>query len=434
MEQHSISAKLLWIALALLCAAGTWLYAYRVLIPEQIAYARVHNLPRGNSSDLYPRWVGARELLLHGRDPYTIEITQEIQMGFYGRVLPPDQPGATQNYQQGFYYPVYIAFFLAPTFDLPFKTVQRGFFWLLLVLTVITIPLWLRLLRWRVPLWAQAAMVVLTIGSLPLMQGLKLGQMTLLVAPLLAGALVLLTLDRQFAAGILLALATVKPQLVWLVLFWLAIWTLSDWRRRYRWAASFLLSMTILCAASEYYLPHWIMRFWQALREYRSYTGEMSATAMLTGPWSRALEVFAFLFMTALCWRQRRQPANSEAFAVIVSLVLAMTVLLVPSYGPYNQALLLPALLILVRDRQRIWTKDGVNRFLAVLVIVLIGWPWLSGVALAGLSFVLAPATVQRGSLMPFWTALGIPPVLAAATLVYLTQRSFAPSQRPPTS
>jgi Glycosyltransferase family 87 len=434
MEERAISAKVLWIALAILCAAGTWLYAYRVLIPSQVAYAAVHGLPHGNHSDLYPRWVGARELLLHGRDPYTMEITREIQMGFYGRVLPPDQPGVAQNYQQGFYYPVYIAFFLAPTFDLPFKTVQHGFFWVLFALTVVTIPLWLRLLRWPVPLWAQMAMVVFTIGSLPLMQGLTLGQMTMVVAPLLAGALVLLAWDRQFAAGVLLALATIKPQLVWLVLLWLAIWTLGDWRRRYRWAASFLLSMAVLCAAAEYYLPHWIFRFWQAIREYRSYTGEMSSTAMLVGPWSRALELLALAFMTAICWRERRQAANSAAFAVLISLVLSITVLLVPSYGPYNQALLLPALLIMVRERRKIWKKDLVNRFLAVLTIVLIGWPWLTSVVLTGLSFVLAPETVQRGSLIPVWTALGIPAAVAAAMLVYAGQRTFAASEEATTS
>src|SRR5678816_4711785 len=26
---------------------------------------------RGNGSDLYPRWLGARELFLHGKDPYS---------------------------------------------------------------------------------------------------------------------------------------------------------------------------------------------------------------------------------------------------------------------------------------------------------------------------------------------------------------------------
>ena len=264
-----------WLLLAILCAASMWIYANRVLIPYQISEAAAHGWPRGNLSDLYPRWLGARELLLHGRDPYSPEITREAQAGFFGRPLAPDQPGG-RNYQQGFYYPVYVAFGLAPTIHLPFEVVREGFFWVLLGLAVATIPLWLRGLRWSAPGWVQVSLVIFTIGSLPVMQGLKLQQMTLLVATLMATALALLVTDRPIAAGVALALATIKPQLVWLLLFWLMIWTLADWRRRYRWAASFLLTMALLWAASEWYLPHWISRFWQAIREYRSYTGEMS--------------------------------------------------------------------------------------------------------------------------------------------------------------
>src|SRR5208337_4877964 len=302
----AIFHKPLWLVLAAaLCAAGMWAYVDRVLIPYQKSEAADHDRPRGNLSDLYPRWLGARELLLHGRDPYSAEVTREAQAGFFGRPLDPDQPGG-RNYQQGFYYPVYVAFGLAPTIHLPFETVRKGFFWVLLGLTVATIPLWLRVLRWSAPLWAQASLIVFTIGSLTVMQGLKLQQMTLLVAALVAIALALLASHRPIAAGIALALATIKPQLVWLLLFWLMIWTLADWRRRYRWAASFLFTMAILCAASEWYLPHWISRFWQAIREYRSYTGEMSVMDELMGaPWSRALEFLAFALMIGACWRDR---------------------------------------------------------------------------------------------------------------------------------
>src|ERR1700744_2748617 len=128
--------------------------------------------------------------------------------------------------------------------------------------------------------------------------------MTLLVVALLAGALALLAANRQMPAGVLLALATIKPQLVWLVLLWLAMWTMGDWRRRYRWVVSFLISMTVLFAASAWYLPDWIGRFVQAVREYHSYTGEMSVTQLVIGlPWSRILEVITLAIVVGICWR-----------------------------------------------------------------------------------------------------------------------------------
>jgi hypothetical protein len=419
----------------ILCAAGTWLYASRILVPNQILYAASHGLTRGNASDLYPRWVGARELLLYGRDPYTNEVTRKIQMGFYGRVLAPDSPGQHQNYQQGFYYPVYIVFPLAPTLHLPFPTVQKAFFRILLVMTALTPLLWLRILRWSVPLWGQATLVVFSVGTLPSMQGLKLQQMTLVVAFVLALALWLMAADYHIAAGILFATATIKPQLVWLLLAWLAMWTLADLRRRYRWAASFLVTMTVLCAASEWYLPHWIFRFWQAVREYRGYTGEMSPLDMSLGPpWSRIVEVAAIVIMLGLCWRERRQPADSEAFAFAVAFVLAVTVFVVPSYGQYNQVLLLPALLIMLKERAAIWRKSPITRALLVMVVVLLGWQWFWCTVLAGLSFILPLATIDPFHQLPLWTVLLTPFGVAAAMLVYGKHRIFAASQQAGTS
>lgn len=431
----AISHKALWLVLAaVLCAAGMWIYASRVLIPYQISDAAAHGRPRGNLSDTYKLWIGAQELFLHGRDPYSPEVTRKIQAGYYGRPLDPDRPG-DQNYQQAFSYPVYVAFGLAPAVHLPFEIVRKAFSWTLLGLTLATSPLWLRVLRWSVPLRWQASLILFTIGSLPVMQGLKLQQITLFVVPLLSVAIALLASDRPISAGVLLALTTIKPQLVCLLLFWLTIWTLADWRRRYRWAASFLFSMVILCAASEWYLPHWIPRFWQAVREYHSYTGEMSAMDELIGaPWSRALELLAFAVMIGACWRERRQAANTEEFGFMLSLVLATTVLLVPTYGPYNQVLLIPALLIMLKEGRTIWQRSVANRVLSVITIGLIVWPWLSSVALAGLSFVLPPETVERGWAIPFWTALLTPMGVVALMLVHYYQRTFAASARPGSS
>ena len=108
------------LALAVVASASTWFYVNRILRAQQIADAAIHDRPRGNLSDLYPRWLGARELLQHGRNPYSAEITREIQQGYYGRPLDPARADDPKD-QQGFAYPVYVVFLLAPTVDLPFR-------------------------------------------------------------------------------------------------------------------------------------------------------------------------------------------------------------------------------------------------------------------------------------------------------------------------
>jgi hypothetical protein len=420
--------------LAILCASGMWTYVNRVMIPHQISDAAAHGRPRGNLSDLYPHWIGARELLLHGRDPYSPEVTREIQQGYYGRPLDPARPGDPKD-QQGFAYPVYVAFYLAPTIHLSFGLVRKGFFWVLLGLTLATIPLWLRVLRWSVPVWAQVSLMVFTVGSLTVVQGLKLQQMTLLVVALLAVAMALLASDRPIAAGMVLALTTIKPQLVWLLLLSLMIWTLADWRRRYHWAASFLLTMAILCVASEWYLPHWISRFVEAMGRYLKYTDAVSILDLtVPAPWGWISRVFFVAATVHIAWKNRRLAEDTPTFAATVSLALAVTVIVIPSHALYNQVMLLPAVLMLLRERQAIWNRNRMSRVLLSLAAFLLSWHWFASIVLACLSFVLPLELVERAWTIPGWTVPQISVGVAALMLIHYYQTTNTAPVGPGTS
>src|ERR1017187_9417920 len=144
-----------------------WFYVDRILVGYQVADAAAHERPRGNLSDLYPRWLGARELLLHQRNPYGDDIAVEIQKGYYGRALDPTRPDDPKD-QQGFAYPAYVVFLLAPTIDLPFDVVQIGFRWLLIGLAVATVLLWLYVLRWKPSRGTSLIFIVLMLGWLPM--------------------------------------------------------------------------------------------------------------------------------------------------------------------------------------------------------------------------------------------------------------------------
>jgi hypothetical protein len=433
--KRAIAHHPLWLVLvSILFAVGMWTYADRVLIPHQISDAALHDHPRGILSDLYPRWLGARELLLHGRNPYSTDVSREIQAGYYGRPLDPARAGDPKD-EQGFAYPVYVVFFLAPTVRLHFAIVQKCFFYILVLLTCVTILLWLRILRWSVPWASQIGLVALTLGSVPVMQGLKLQQISLLVAGVVAIALALLVMNYPVAAGMLLAFCTIKPQLVIVLLIWLTIWTLANWRDRYRWAVSFLLTMAILLAASEWILPHWFPRFLQAVRDYQRYTGGRSILdAMMGAPWSWVIELIVFGAILGACWKERRQPPNSFSFAVILCLVLAITVLVIPSSSTYNQVLLFPALLLLTKERHMIWSRSQASRILFALLAALIVWPWISGIVLATLSFLLPLDALNRLWAIPVWTVTPVAVVVAAVMLVNYYQKTFTPSPTPRSS
>src|SRR6202011_2011629 len=241
-------------------------------VPYQKADAAAHGRPRGNLSDLYPRWLGTRELLLRHRNPYSAEVTREIQNGYYGRPLDPDRTDDPKD-QQGFAYPLHVVFLLAPTVGLPFPEVQTGFRWLLVVLTLASILLWLLVVRWRPSVTVTAILIVLTFGSYAVVQGIKLQQLSLVVSGLIAGCAAALVAGHLALAGFLLALATIKPQLALPMAAWLVLWAISDWRRRRPFIWSLGVTIAILLAASEYILPGWMGRFRDAVAAYRQYTG-----------------------------------------------------------------------------------------------------------------------------------------------------------------
>lgn len=111
---------------ALLLAGSMWFYVQHVLIPHQRAEAVLFGIPRGNLSDLYPRWLGARELLLHGRDPYSAEVTKEIQAGYYGRPLDPALPHDPKD-EQGLLTPYMWCFCWLPPSCFRLQLCRRDF-------------------------------------------------------------------------------------------------------------------------------------------------------------------------------------------------------------------------------------------------------------------------------------------------------------------
>jgi len=399
----------LGIALALLLAASMWFYVKGVLVPYQEADAARYSRPRGNLSDLYPRWLGARELLLHHRDPYSREVTREIQVGYYGRVLDPSRPNDPKD-QQGFAYPVYVAFLLAPFLHLDFAPLRTGFTWVLAGLIVASVLLWAKALRWRLSASGKAIFVLLVIGSFPAAQGIKLQQLTILVSALLAAAAAALAAGWLWLAGLLLALSTIKPQLVVPLLIFLLLWVIGDWSRRWPLLASFGIAMACLLGASQWILPGWMGQFLAAMAAYRHYTGGVSILAALLTPLGGLIVTAALLLaLVVLGWRLGHAPAASSPFNLMLSLVLAVTVVIIPTWAPYNQLLLLPALILLVRDWRRLVRFGRLSRLLYLLVVALVVWPWLATLYLSGAWFFQPAVMVQRGWTLPLYTSMLIP-------------------------
>jgi hypothetical protein len=403
------------LALALVASASTWFYMNQILRPQQIADAAVQQRPRGNLSDLYPRWLGTRELLQHGRNPYSPEITREIQEGYYGRALDP-RSGVDPKDQQAFAYPAYVVFLLAPTIGLPFEVVQTGFRWMLIGLAAVTVFLWLRVLQWRAPLETALIFIILALGWLPMVQGIKLQQLSLLLAGLLAACGACLAGGWLFCAGGLLALATIKPQLAWPLVLWLLVWAGSEWRARRRFVLGFGLVMLVLVGGAELILPGWLGMFTGAIQEYHRYTQNQSVLVWMLGSiLGRIVEVLSVLACGACIWQVRGESVSNLSFGRAFGLVLALTALIVPMFAPYNQVLLMPAILALASSGDPVRLTFRIARVVAAVAVV---WPWIATITLTLAYAWLSPESRQRLWLMPFYSNFMIPVFVFALALL----------------
>ena len=414
-----MSKKLLFIFAALVMATSVWIWVQDITIAHQEADSRQRGIPRGNLSDLYPRWLGARELLLHGRDPYSADITREIQAGYYGRPLDPTRPNDPKD-QQAFAYPLYVVLVLAPTVRLPFPVVQRAFLGLLLVLTAASVLLWLRALQWRVSISAKLVWIILVVGSFPAIQGFKLQQLTLLVAALLAAAIACLVQRRFVIGGILLAIASIKPQLISLVAIWIIIWISGNWRERRKVFWSAAASIAVLLAGSEFLLPGWIGEFRAAMSSYYQYTGggRSILDVAMSPTWGRVASAALVLVLIILLWKLRCEPEGSRVFQWSIAAVLATTLIIVPMFAPYNQVLLVPCVMLALKEIRALWNAGRLARFFVLIVVVSLGWPFVSAAALA-LAWLFLPATmVQQAWPVPMATTLTIPVSLLGLVLV----------------
>jgi hypothetical protein len=409
------------LCLAVMGAASMLYYHEGLFMPRALALQAARNLGNGYSfgNDFYQVWLTAREWFRHGRDPYSLEMTREIQVGLYGRPLDPHRLGDPVDTRR-FPYPVFTDLLFWPTAEFPFTGLRVVVVFILSVMTVASVLLWLRALRWR-PGWRwMAVAALLTMTSYPALEGLYAAQLGLLVAYLLAASMLALQRNRLLMAGILLALTTIKPQVTALTILYLLIWSLHDRRRRTRFLIGFFSTFALLLGSSLLALPHWIPSWIHTVLAYHHYTAPPVVTQVLTAPLGPRLSAAVTLALTAasvvlavvLCWRNRAAPPGSFAFWLTVSLLLSITTItILPGQAIYDHIILFPGILLLVRARRQLRDAGRTPRMLLSIGALVLFWPWVAAFALLVLRPWLTQATFNSTAILslPIRTAASLP-------------------------
>jgi hypothetical protein len=416
------------LVVAALLAAGMTYYYFALLIPQVRAVHAFHHLDGGYyyGGDLYPIWWTTRELLIHHRNPYTDEMTHQIQTGLFGRTLDPRRPGDPPEHYRAFSYPLYTDVIGTPLTWLSFRQVQFALAVASPLLVAVSVWLWLLAFDLRLGATSTATVMLLTLTSYPVLEAIFAQQPAVIVGVSLAAMGASLKRGWFLLAGVFLALAAIKPQLMLLLAAWLLLWAASDWSRRKTLIFGFALTLAFLLGASQLVLPGWFGDWRAALVEYRQYT-EPPLVQFVLGKWVGGIAELVLLALAALaCWQTRRAAAMSRDFALALSLALAVTVVTLPTGGAvYDHILLLPAILWLYSRRDEVLRATRTLRLFVILGLVALAWQWITACVVDALVW-WTPAWRDPAQLLvfPLRTAAPLPFAILAA-LTYFAVRTL---------
>lgn len=400
-ERRTLRRPAVWLVLLAVAAASSLIYLHIV---------DTRYMPMSHS-DLLPRWVGARAAL-HGENPYSAEVLRQIQIAYYGRPLT----AADHVSPQAFFYPATIIPLLTPLAALSWPAARLAF--LLLVGPLLAWSLWLCMETLRLPASRGTRAIVLLFAccSWPVVWGLRQQQPGLAVMIAVFLAFFLLSRRLQVVPGILLTVATVKPQLALPLLLWLLVWAVS--RRMWALIASFAGALALLLGTTDWVVPGWFATWRAQMRGYTGITHTSLPMEWTLGHWLGLAVTVVLVGASGLAlWRLRRCAPESPEFGLGVSLVLALTVMLVladPSMI-YNDILLFPACMILIFTK----AEGHVAPLVRILALVQIAWDFLA--------LPLAVAGQSAGEALDFWISLPfrdyLLAVLATAAMLIAARR-----------
>lgn len=291
------------------------------------------------SRDLYPMWEACRAVRNH-IDPYSDEVTRETQIQVYGAPV-----GVNRRDPMRFVYPLPAVLMFGPIAWLSYRTACNWVLLLSVTFTTLSV-LWLSSPGRKV--WLRVAAVSLNLCSFPVILSLLLVQPTLVYAGVLAASLACFRRGRNVAGGMLLALATGKPQLALLVFIPVAVFIASSWRKRQAAAMSFAAVEIVSLGGSFLVQPNWLVGWLRAIREYPGYT-RPSLFLMLFGEWAGG--VVCILAVAFVIYVSLRYARTELMLAISCSITL---LLLVIPYQPYNDVLLLAPAFYVAEEMQKV--------------------------------------------------------------------------------
>lgn len=324
-------------------------------------------------TDFLVHWEGTRNFFTTGTSPYSDDTALKIQTMVYGRAAEAGE------HELRVAYPLYSLFFFAPFALIKDFTLARAVWMAILEICLVLIAiLSFRLTYWKPSPLLFALLVLFTLFSYHGTRPLINGNAVIVVTLLLLASLLMIRDGKDEIAGILLAISTIKPQNVVLLIAFLLFWAFFN--KRYRLIGYFLGSMVILVGFSFLLIPDWLTQNFREILRYPSYNPPGTVGAVMISWWgdigtrlSYALSG-VLIVLLGLEWWLGRYAAN-KYFLWVAFLTLALSQWIGIQTDPGNFILLYPGLFFCMEMISSRWKQKSAG-FLVTLVAVLTVGIW----------------------------------------------------------
>lgn len=344
--------------------------------------------PGGN--DFIPRWVAAR--LAPGVSPYSEQTNQAIQEVIYGQAAR-----ATED-QQFFVYPYYALAVFFPFGLVEDLNLARALWMTALEIALLALAIVsLSLAHWKPSLPLLALLLIFSLAWYHALRALINGNAAALVALFVALALYAIRLKRDALAGVLLALASIKPHMVVLLTPFILLWAIS--RRRWSLVVTILVSHLLFLTVPLLAQRDWIIQNLRQIVTYIEHTRYPiidSPIDIFSRTWPGVGVQLQWIFVTLLAlllllewWRALGK--DFRWFFWTACLTLAVTNLIGIPTATVNYVALFPAIVLVLATWHQRWGWGGRVLAAVTLFALLVGLWVLMFISLPDQPHVLQP-------------------------------------------
>ncbi len=345
-----------------------------------VNYQYSQNNPGGN--DFLVHYVGTRSLLFEDLSPYSDEVAVRIQTAAYGH------PAQGIEHELRVAYPLYSIILFSPFSLIENYELSRALWMTLLEIALIaTAILAMNLVDWRPALWIQGAVLLFSVVWYHAVRSVINGNVVILIGLMLTEVFLLIKHNRDQLAGLLLAVTTIKPQLVVLIIPYIVIWAV--YQRRWKLIRWFAGSMIALIVFGLLIMPDWMMQNFREVLRYPGYNPAGTLAAAM-GEWFPAIGSelkwgLAIILSSVLImewWNARKASFRHFLWTGFLTLVISQWIGI--QTDPGNFIMLFPIVILIISEISLRWKKQETL---------------ITGIVLFGLFFglwILFITTIQR--------------------------------------